>query len=1004
LAGKVVLSQAAATGTAPGVERVLVSRQAELDLLVGALDRAVAGRGGLVLLGGPPGIGKSHLADALAQIAGSRTVQVLWGRCWEAGGAPAYWPWTQSLRGLVRAADTSTLQDLVAGGGADLAQLLPDIRDRLVGLPELEPTRPETARFRLFDHVSGFISRAAETEGVLLILEDLHAADASSLLLLQFLAAELGHTRALVLGTYRDVELGRDHPLTTVLPDLLRSRSAERVTLTGLTPDEVARLVEAVTGHRPGADLSSAVHAATDGNPLFVVELVRLLSAEGRLQAPPEGRWPIPEGVREVIGRRLDRLPAACRQVLTLGAVLGRDFSVEVLQQVAGRSPQEILEALRDAVEARLVAAVPVEPGRFRFAHALVRDTLYEELSPADRVRCHRDVGEALELVYGADPAPHVAELAHHFFEAAPVVEAGKDVRYATAAGSRAVDLLAFEEAVRLFGMAGRALRDSPDERTRCEILLLLGDAQGRAGLTGESKETLLQAADVAMRLDDAELLARAALAYGGRFQFVRAGSDRHLVPLLRQALAASGEGDSVLRARLMSRLAGALRDQPYTEPRVVLAREGLAMARRVGDPDTLTYALIGWWGAALLGPDGAVAADAVADELDRLADASGDRELRTNATWVRFITFMGRGEVWGARAQQEVIARLSQDLRQPPQQWYGALMASVLALQDGRFDTAERLIDETYELGRRSMPWDAEIARLFARFVLERERGRLDQLEEAMRHALVTHPGYRIVRCLLLVAYCDADRLDEARALLGQLAANDFGGFPRDNEWLAAVTLLTEATAVLGDVERAAMLHEQLSPHRDLVALIGSEVSLGPVMRPLGILARTLDRHDEAVAHLTAAVERTQQMEARPHEAHARFDRATALLARGARDDRTLAVDDLVEVLRLCDSSDMPVLARRGEELLGGLGERPRRTRPPRASDGEGASLTLREHEVARLVADGLSNRQIGERLFIAGRTAETHVQHIFTKLGFTSRAQLAAWVAREPRYVDGT
>jgi DNA-binding NarL/FixJ family response regulator len=1002
LAGRVLLRQGAGAGLAPSVERGLVGRQAELDLLVGALDATVAGRGGLVLLGGPPGIGKSRLADELAEIGAARAVQVLWGRCWEAGGAPAYWPWTQSLRGLVRNADTASLQVLVAGGGADLAQLLPDIRERLAGLPELEPAPPEAARFRLFDHVSGFIARAAEAEPVLLVLEDLHAADASSLLLLQFLAAELGQTRALVLGTYRDVELGRDHPLAAVLPELVRSRSAERVTLSGLSPDEVARLIEAVTGQDSGADLSSAVHAETDGNPLFVAELVRLLAAEDRLYAPAEGRWPIPDGVREVIERRLDRLPAACRQLLSFGAVLGLDFSVEVLQELAGRSAQEILESLRDAVDARLVATVPVEPGQFRFAHALVRDTLYEELSPADRVRFHREVGEALELVYDGDPAPHVAELAHHFFEAAPGVEAGKDVRYAVAAGSRAVDLLAFEEAVRLFGMAGRALRDSPDERTRCEILLLLGDAQSRAGLTRESKESLLQAADIATRLDDAALLARAALAYGGRFQFVRAGSDRHLVPLLRQALVASGEGDSKLRARLMSRLAGALRDQPSAETRVALAREGLATARRIGDPDTLTYALIGWWGAALLGPDGSAAADTVAAELDRLADASGDREQRTNATWIRFITFMGRGEVWEARAQQEIIARLSRDLRQPPQQWYGTVMATVLALQDGRLDEAEHLIDEAYDLGRTCMAWDAEISRLFARFMLERERGRLDHLEEALRQALITHPGYRSVRCLLLVAYCDTARLDEARALFGQLAADDFARLPFDNEWLAAVTLLTEATAVLGDVERAAVLHEQLSPYPDLVALIGSEVSLGPVVRPLGILASILGRHDEAVAHLTAAVERAQQMEARPHEAHARFDRATALLARGAPDDRTAAVDELVKVLRLCESIGMPVLARRAEELLAGLGERPPRERPP--AGGDRMSLTPREHEVAGLVAAGLSNRQIGEQLFIAGRTAETHVQNIFAKLGFTSRAQLAAWVAREPEYAPGT
>jgi DNA-binding CsgD family transcriptional regulator/tetratricopeptide (TPR) repeat protein len=976
-----------------------VGRASEMDVLLGGLADAISGRGRLFLLGGEPGIGKTRLADEFAARAQSQGARVLWGRCWEAGGAPAYWPWIQSIRGLLRDLDAQALAEAVAGGGADLAQMLPELRDRLPDLPPPAPASPEVARFRLFDAVSGFLARASLAQPLVVVLEDLHAADASSLLLLQFVAGELGGGRLLVLGTYRDVEVTRDHQLAAVLPEVARAAGSTRLPLSGLSEPDVARFIETITGREPPADLVAAIHRDTEGNPLFVEEVVRLLTSEGRLRRPQERqRWPIPEGVREVIGRRLERLPEACRRLLTLGSVVGRDFTVEVLERVTGRSAEDLLDTLHDAVAARLIGTVADDPGRFEFAHALVRDTLYEDLPPAEKVRLHRDVGQALEVLYAADPDPHVAELAHHFFEAAPAGDPSRGIDYAVAAGKRAVRLLAFEEAVRLFRTARRALRESPDERRRGEVLLLLGDAQGRSGATPDSKETFLEAAEIAMRLDLPELLAQAALGYGGRFQFQRAGIDRHVIPLLRQALEALGEADSVLRVRVLGRLAGALRDQPSLEPRATLGREAVAMARRIGDPDTLTFALIGLWGAALLGPDGVDESEVVADELDRLAEETTDRELRTNATWARFIALMTRGQVAEARAQQELVRRLSGELGQPPQQWYGGIMATILALQDGRFGDAERLIHQTLELGRRVQPWDAELTRMFGLFALWREQGRVGELEQDLRRGLVTHPGYRSLHCMILATLCDLGRLDEASVLFDQLAVDDFAAFPKDNEWLFALTLLAEAAAVLGERERAATLYDQLRPYADLVALAASEFSVGPVTRPLGILAALLGRRADAAAHFKDAIVRARRMGARPWVAHTQHAYAAMLAERGRPEDRDRAVELATAALETCEETAMPALADRVTGLLAELGAQPRR---PRAAAQPGApkgtTLTPREREVAGLVAEGLSNRQIADKLYLSERTAETHVQNILTKLGFRSRAQVAGWVVRE-------
>ena len=465
----------------------LVGRARELNALLHGLKQVLAGRGGLFLLAGEPGIGKSRLSDELAHHARARGAEVLFGRCWEAGGAPAYWPWVQALRAHVRDRDPDALRLELGTGAAEVAQLLPELRELFGDLSDPASLNPEAARFRLFEKLASFLVRAAGSQPLVLVLDDLHAADEPSLLLLQFVAGQLQEAPLLIVGADRDVEVEPDTPLASVVADLLRERVTHVLALAGLSEAEVAQMIESSAGMQPPQLSVAAIHHRTEGNPLFVGELVRLLSSEGRLTRATEAAsesLPIPPSVREVIGRRLRLLPEDSRRILALAAVLGREFEFGALGHLSGLSEEQLLDVLEEAIRVHVLAEVPAAPDRLRFAHALIRDTLYGELGGLRRLRLHREVGEALEAFYGEDREPHLAELAHHFQSAGAAGNAAKAIQYARAAGDRAVRLLAFEEAVRLYGMALDALgRDgAATDRTRCELLVALADAESRAG------------------------------------------------------------------------------------------------------------------------------------------------------------------------------------------------------------------------------------------------------------------------------------------------------------------------------------------------------------------------------------------------------------------------------------------------------------------------------------------------------------------------------------------
>jgi DNA-binding SARP family transcriptional activator len=883
---------AAVEGGGTRVAGQFVGREPELSELLRGLDEALAGEGRLFLVGGEPGIGKSRLVEQLARRAPERGAEVLVGRCWEAGGAPPYWPWVQALRLYLRDRDPETLRRQLGRSASDLAQILPELNEFYGELPTPPTDDPEGARFRLFEATAAFLRAASLTQPLVLVLDDLHAADAPSLLLLQFLAGALADARLLVVAAYRDVDPTLGDPLADTLTELRRLPVTHFLPLTGLSEDDVGSFVSQTIGLEPPAHLVSALHRATDGNPLFVGEVVRLLASEEALESITDAaawRRTVPEGVKAVILQRLERLSDNCRLVLVLASVLGREFDLDALEQVSEVSGGQLLEVLDEAARERIVTDVPGQPGRMRFAHVLTRDTLYDELPPGRRVQLHRRVGDALEELYADNLEPHLAELAHHFYESARPGVAEKALEYARRAGERSLRLLAYEEAARLFAVGLRVLdtMESPDDATRCELLLALGDAYARAGDTPRSKHTYVRAARLAEALRLPNELGRAALGYGGRFIWDVSRDDEQLAHLLERALAAVGDEDSTLHVRLLARLAaGPLRDSTADrERRESLGEQALKMARRIGDASTLAYALHGYV-SSHLSPDSVLEQLELTKELIHVALQAGDLERAVEGYEIHLEYSTELGDMSSVYADLDAMAALAEELRQPAQAWLVAVYRTLVALLEGRFDEAERLIAETRLLGERALSWSAAITHGLQLFLLHRERGGVEEVEQLVRRAVADNPTYPIWRCVLANLLAELGSIDEARSQFDALAADDFAGLPFDEEWEVSMCFLAETAARLGDRPRAATLYERLLPYADRVALSYPEISLGPVSRVLGILASTTGEYDAAVGHFEDAIAASERIGARPWLAHTRDEYAHMLLRRGEPDD----------------------------------------------------------------------------------------------------------------------
>jgi DNA-binding SARP family transcriptional activator/tetratricopeptide (TPR) repeat protein len=809
-----------------------VGRDAELEQLVGSLADAIAGRGRLFLLVGEPGIGKSRLAEELISVARARRVEVLVGRCWEAGGAPAYWPWVQALR-----------------AHADGAP--PELAALLRGVPA--GSESESARFRLFDATVEFLRTASREQPLLLVLDDMHAADEPSLLLLRFLARELAHMRLVVVVACRDVDPSPSNALGAMLAELAREPLATRLSLRGLSEQAVADYVEAELASR---ELAPTLYEETEGNPLFLTETVRLLALEGRIAIPPS--------LRDVIARRLAHLSDECNRRLLLAAVLGREFDHAALAAMSGIPVDELLEALDEAMRARVVSDVPGARARSRFAHVLIRDALYEGLTSARRARLHRKAVEVLERLGGND-----TELAYH-------AVAGNDLEKARVcarrAGDRALALLAYEEAARLYDVA---LSAEPDERTRCELLLERGEAEIRAGRTADAKETFLGAAVRARQLGLSQALARAALGYGGRILWVRAGDDERLVPLLEEALAALPAQELELRARLLGRLAGALRDEHTRDRREALSLQSVELGRVSGNPAVVAYALDAH-GYAIIAPDTLARCLGVARELRSAAAEAGDKERVIAGHMLALMAHVALGEIPQTKTELDIATRLAGELRQRAQIAQAEGVRAMLALAEGRLAEGEILSARRHDLGKEALLAPSIAIHRCQRHALHDLRNDLAAVEAEIAELATLFPARPVFRCVLAQIHARIGRTEDAARALSELAT----ALPFDQEWLYGMSLLAETAALVDDADSAHVLHQALSPWAKLNAVDVAEGCRGAVSRYLGLLAATLGRREEAAAHFEHAMAMNEGMGFAPFAARTREDYERTLSA----------------------------------------------------------------------------------------------------------------------------
>jgi DNA-binding CsgD family transcriptional regulator/tetratricopeptide (TPR) repeat protein len=975
-----------------------IGRARELITLDNFLARALAGAGATAAISGEPGIGKSHTAQVVAQRAAARGMQVLWGRCNEEPGAPSYWPWLQLLQGWLATHDDDAVRRVLGRSASTLSEIVPEIAERLADCQPLPPSAdPLQARFHLFDAINGFWKRAAAREPLLLVLDNVHWADASSLRLLEFLAPGLASSPMLVIITYRDIELSRQHPLSGTLGELSRQRGFERLRLTGLSRDETALMMGLAGGGAVPPVLVGEVHDQTEGNPLFVAEMTRLLVQEGALGGSRRDGAPlarefalnrIPEGIKEVIGRRLNRLSSRTNEVLACAAMIGRAFDAALLSRLMdGLSDETCALALEEALQAGVIECQS-ESGRYHFGHALFRETLYEEIPAPRRSRLHLKVARALESVNAHDIARHLPALAYHYWAALPGGDPACAVDYARRAAEQAGALLAHEEAARYFRLAlqGMDAGSGFQPVLRCRMLNALGDAHTRSGEYLLAQEAFAQAARLALDNGCPSEAARAALGFETA-TWCPGMPGVAAARLLREALDSVSTDDLSMMARLLSALARALIFSGEEQQAMKVYEQALSMARRCGDPliisSTLVATLSARWQHERVSER-----VASAEEAARLAAAAGDRALMLDATAWRMFDCFELGDMPNWRKHIDLYERGASELREPFLRYVASSSRTMHALFEGRFEEAERLARNTLQIGDRMPGLDAAGVYGVQMFTLRREQGRLHEVGPVVQHFVKTNAQANVWRPGLALIYAELGQLEAARHEFDMLAADGFCTLVRDGVWVASIAYLAQVAHALQNAARSEVLYRLLRPYSGRNLLAGTSIAcLGAADALLGMLCATMQRWGDAERHFVAALEMNERQGARPALAHTRHHYAAMLLRRDDAGDHQLAASLLGSAESDAAALGMRALAGRIGELRGPvvavIAQRP-------------AGLTEREVQVLSFVAAGKSNRQIATELFVSPNTVANHVRSILSKTCSTNRTEAAAFAIR--------
>ena len=839
-----------------------VGRVEERAALEEAMVLARDGARQVVLLSGEPGIGKTRLSSYGAHRAHAEGFAVCWGACSEELAVP-YEPWIEVCSQLVEHAPQEVLNGLVERHKGELARLARNLERRVADLPAPQTSDPETERYLLFSAVAGLLQEVAQSVPVCLVLDDLHWADGQSVALLKHVVRTVERGALQVIATYRDSDLGKDHPLSAVLADLRSIEGVQRLALHGLGADEVAQVMTVVAGYELDEDmlqLAGQIAAETGGNPFFVGEILRGLWESGALTFDEaSGRWNIdsstaialPESVREVIERRVERLGNEALEVLTQAAVIGRVFDLEVLESMLDTDESRLLDHLEAAVAASLLDESSERVGQFRFAHALINQTLYEGLGATRRARMHQRVAQALEQLYGEDPGEHLTELALHWRLAAVSVDRAKAADYALRAGQRALESLAPAEAVKLFADAVELTGDL-DSAERCDALIGLGEAQLQSG-EAAYRETLLEASRIASALADAELAARAALANNrGGVSSAFGEIDAERLAAIDRAIELDDPPNRARRARLLAIKALELEWDRDFGMRRALAEEAVSLARATEDARTLAEVLRNVE-EAIRAPDTLAWRIGLSEELVGCAAEVGDPALRFSAHNFDHHTCLEWGDLERAKLaleQQELIAH---ELDQPTLNWFVTFLTAGWELMHGDLVAGERLAERALQIGQEAGQPDAVFTYAAALTQTGVYQGRGGELIEMMEQSASTYPAIAAWRAGVASTLCYLDRGVEAAKILEQAASDGFEHVATNSVTLSALALYADAAALTDSSGPASILYELIEPFADQMVWNGL-TSYGHARMWLGLLAACTGDHEQADQHLAFA------------------------------------------------------------------------------------------------------------------------------------------------------
>ena len=840
-------------------------------------------------------------------------------------------------------------------------------------------------RFRQFDAVGRLLRQVTLQRPFVVVLDDMHWADHASLLLLQHLGRTLSNEPLLLMVSHRDTE----HTHAAIFAELLREPVTRAVHLGGLSAGSVARQLASIVGSDVADADARRIHQITGGNPFFVKEMGRVLGdRQARLSSPA-----VPASVLDSIAGRLARLTPASVTLLRAGSIIGRDFPTAVVAAMMTLPVPECLAPLDEAAAAGLIEPGD-SPGEHRFAHALIRDAIAAGLSTPERVRLHRCAADAIEKFYATDLSPHLFDLARHWTFAAVQGDRLRASGWIERAGEEAMRRLGYEESARLFRLAIDVGGGELDEISRCRLLLATARALFRSGEIAACVNTCVEAATRGAHIGRADLMAQAALVAEAVGPSETEATTRKLCV---DALAVVDADEIAVRARLTARLAEASIYLAWgrehgTEDYVVAgsaSAQALEYAERSGDHTALEAALRARR-LACSGPDGIDERRGLAARMLSLGRATADPETQMwSHVWSIDVAFEF-GDLARVGREVELLSWCVGEIRGPIARFHLLTSQAVLAQARGRFADAIRLMQQAFA----AVAWTGE-------------RGHGSIVRGGLLGGVGHHIGHEASGTVHAIGYGDATvfdrppqtagvivavgnalmladvgRLDEAAAVyrsLGPVVA----WTPSPHAILVALASGIDLAMVVGSRDDVALLHDRLAVYRGhhLVSGAGQVAYGGPAELCLGRAARFLNRLDDAVTDLEHATATCVANGAVGFQTEAEYELGGALAQRSQPGDHPRARSLLTQCASRARSLGMKPFEAKAQALLDEL------------DDSRLSPLTPREFEVAELVGQGFTNREIAERLVLSERTAQNHVQHILTKLALSNRSQIALW-----------